>query len=269
MNNPISSWLRKGAIPLALVCLAGPALASRTVTGSDSGGGGPNAVAISDRIDCNINDSIWGRADACSGVFSGPNLGAESALVQALVEAYDGSQPAQAWSGSYNTPIGSQTLGTNTTPALFAAYGGGAIAKIDFAQDFVGSFVVVLSGTWAPVTLTVNSSPVNWSAYYLFDDVEMFDTVLNLDGTRINQIMEFRLYGDEATDPVTGVRIGRYVMRGMDINQVSIYAFDVTRTASVPEPSSLLLSGLALGALGAAAALARRRRPPTGSTKAL
>jgi len=251
MNNPIVSWLRKGAIPLALVCLAGPALASRTVTGSDSGGGGRNAVASGFLNTCGVGD-FFRPADACGGFF---NYGEDSNAVQALVSAFDLSNPNVAW-GTAATQVDSQ--GSGNTSTLFTTTLSGIVGQVNFQQNLSGSFVVALSGTWVPSIF--NPSASAWSAYYLFDDV-----IANS-----GQLMSFILYGDDlAVDDPNTPQIDAYVMRGLTVDKVSIYQFDTTRTANVPEPSSLLLSGLALGALGAAAARVRRRRLTPGTAKAL
>ena len=249
MNNPISSWLRKGAIPLALVCLAGPALASRTVTSSDSGTGNRYAVASGFLNTCGVSD-FRQPADACSGFF---NYGEDSNAVQALVAGYDLGNLNVAW-GTAPTQVDSQGLGNTST--LFTTTLSGIVGQLNFQRSLSGSFVVVLSGTWVPSIL--NPSVSAWSAYYLFDDV-----IANG-----GQAMSFFLYGDDlAVDDPNTPQIDAHVMNGLAVDKVSIYQYATTATANVPEPSSLLLSGLALGALGAAAARVRRRRLTAGDAQ--
>ena len=249
MNNPISSWLRKGAIPLALVCLAGPALAQRTVTSSNSGTGNRAIVASGFLNTCGVDD-FSGPADACGGFF---NYGEDSNAVQALVAGYDLGNPNVAW-GTAPTQTYSQGMG-NTT-GLFTTTLSGIFGQLNFQQNLTGSFVVALSGTWIPSTTNVSASA--WSAYYLFDNVIASS----------GQDLTFRLYGDDlpVDDPATP-QIDAYVMNGLAVDKVSIYQYATTATANVPEPSSLLLSGLALGALGAAAARVRRRRLTAGDAQ--
>jgi hypothetical protein len=245
MNQPISSWLRRGALSLALVGLAGPSLASRTVTASDSGGPPPTTVANDALKSCGLTD-FSGSADACSGFF---NYGEDSNAVQSLVSGFASSSSNVAWGDSAPQTYSQASTGP-TTNSLFTTAAGNDAGFIFFQRPFAGSFVLVLSGIWDDVSTTATGD--QWSAYYLFDDVVASAALL--------QSMRYTLYGDEiTTTPERDV----YVMRGRTVDRVSIYQY------AVPEPSSLLLSGLALGALGAAAALARRRRSPAGSAPAV
>ncbi len=259
MNNSISSWLRRGAVSLALVCLAGSALASRTVTSSDSGGGGRDAIASGNLNTCGVDD-FWRPADACGGFFS---YGEDSNAVQALVAGYDLNNPNVAW-GTAPTQVDRQISGGASTNSLFTTSVSGIFGEARFQQDLAGSFVVALSGTWG----ATGSPRLAWSAYYLYDDVIVEKYDINNFGKRLT----FSLWGDDLplnAQQTPGGALDAYVMQGLSVDEVSIYQFATTRTANVPEPSSLLLSGLALGALGAAAASVRRRRLCTGTARAL
>lgn len=239
MFNCLSSMARPlSAACVVLVSLLGLALpvhAQRGITSSNTGNDNRNPVASANLNVCG-NDDLTGSADACAGFF---NFGIDNMAINALVAGYEQSRPGTAW--------GNVTQTYNADGALFNLSGAGIFGLINFQQSITGSFVIALTGDWAP---QVQALRQNWSVYFLYDNV------LAEGGEHIN----FAFFGEDAPDDPNTPKREVFTMRDLQVRSATIYQYMPTASGSVPEPSSLGLSGLALAALVGSGAWLRRRR---------
>ena len=254
-NLPLISWtllrfLSRSVSPMALALAALtatvlPAHAQRTVTATGLGNGGFAVTPVDSLHSCTNGDM---GADACAGAFS---YGEDSAAVDSIVSTYRSAHPSNFWgSATVETSI----AGATSTTGLFD-YGGSLFGGLRFQQELRGHFVVVLSGRWA-------STPIGgggylrepFSAYYLFDDV-----VAEAFSFATPNFLRWNLSEGPAPDVVPGV-LDFFGMRGLTVDQVSIYIYAPANVGNVPEPGSLALAGLALAAAAFVAATTTRRR---------
>jgi hypothetical protein len=260
---------------LSSLCVAGalwaqPALAQRAISNSNAGGDPTLDVGVSRLVGCELRNTAarlngvasGGAADACARTTFGETL----AEVQAITSGYNAANPANLYDLQLlNTTADRLTLGSAVSSGgLFRTVPGGGLTgdgglgngqvQMEFLRGAVGNFVMAFSGTYD------DGMPGNaadqWSAYYLFDDVEIKPFGIDNLGTGL---MNYKLYQNRSiVDPRDGsTQNFRDFTTSLVVNQVSIYELArQNRSTSVPEPASW---ALVLGGLACAAGLRRRK----------
>ena len=248
---------------------AGAALAQRAISNTNAGTdptlerrGGTALVG------CDVSNTFarigginaGGSADLCSVTSA-----AESAAAAGNLAAAYGGSSTYTLSLS-NAAVDRASANGISSGVLFsletgtAGVGAGA-AQLAFQRQQAGDFVFAFSGFY-PVLTGLASGRSAWSAYYLFDDVQVEQFALGAPGA-MNGLMNFELFErDSRVDPVTGNTTKyRDYTAGLTVNQVSIYTLVRTPKAnSVPESGSLALAGLGLALMVAARRLRRGAR---------
>lgn len=226
-----------------LIGAALPAHAQRTVTTTGAGGGGFSITAV-DRLHACTGIDMY--SDACTGAFQS---GEDAALVDSIVAQYQTTNPGSQWgTATRETSLGGADNG------LFG-YSGGLTGDIRFQRGFRGSFVVALSGLWASTAIGGGGFlRTPWSAYYLFDDVfaQSF--------TAVGGPFTLKWSLSDGLGPLDST--GRPTLlgaRGLSVDRVSLYIYSAN-ASSVPEPGSVALAILALGAAWGGTRWARIRR---------
>ena len=274
MNSQSSVWLRAFACIglLGMVLATNSALAQRAISNTSSGGDPTRDVAVDRLVNCELGNTSatvggaisGGFADACSRVNqSGETL----AQIQAITAGYNAANPASLYNLQLlNITADRLSLGNSVSSGgLFGIAAGGGLngmgalgndhVEMQFFRGAVGSFVMSFSGTFDD-GLPGNTAD-SWSAYYLFDDVEIRPFGIDSISTGL---MNYRLFQNRSrVDPLTGgTELFRDYTRSLVVNQVSIYALDrQDRTGTVPEPGTW---ALVFAGLSGAAWVRRRRR---------
>lgn len=252
---------------------AGAALAQRAISNTNAG----NDPTLERRggtalVGCEVSNTFTriggltagGSADLCSVMSSGES----AAAAGSLAAAYGGSS-AYTLSLS-NAAVDRASANGISSGGLFSletgtpGVGPGA-AQLAFQRQQAGDFLIAFSGYYPVLTGLANAQSA-WSAYYLFDDVQVEQFVPGATGA-IRGLMNFELFErgsffdfDPNTNTTT-LRPTRDYTAGLVVNQVSIYTLDRTPKAnSVPESGSLALAGLGLVLLMAACRLRRGAR---------
>lgn len=249
---------------LACALAATPVLAQRAISNTSNGNDGTTPRSVAALVDCEVLNTranfgffSGGAADVCSrGAF------AETlAQVEAIAGNYNTAhQAANGYALQLvNTTADRMTLGeVASSGGLFNTVSGHPLGGTDvglrFLRGAVGNFVMAFSGTYD------DGFPGNaldtWSAYYLFDNVEIKPYGIDSNETGL---MNYRLFDDVGRlNPFTGnTEFTRDSTISLRVNQVSVYQLDRVPAASVPETGSLWLVGAGLAALAAV----RRRKP--------
>ena len=262
---------------LGLTLAANPALAQRAISNTSSGNDPTLDVAVSRLVNCELGNTnaringftSGGAADACSRV---SQFGETLAQVQAITAGYNAANGSRPYSLQLvNTTADRLSLGnTVSSGGLFGIVAGGGLTgtgglgndhvEMQFLRGAVGSFVMAFSGTFDDGVRGSALDP--WSAYYLFDDVQIRPFGSDMLGTGL---MNYKLYESRSrVNPLTGgTESFRDFTRSLVVNQVSIYGLvRQDQTGVVSEPGTWALVGAGL----AGAAWVRRRR---GLTPAL
>ena len=261
-----SRWLL-GSLCLASALWAQPALAQRAISNSNIGGDPTLDVGVSRLVGCELANtaarlggvSSGGAADVCSRSTFGETL----AQVEALTAGYNAANTGSLYDLQLlNTTADRLTLAsTVSSGGLFRTAPGGGLGegqvRMQFLRGAVGNFVMAFSGTYDDGVVGLAAD--QWSAYYLFDDVEIKPFGIDTLGTGL---MNYKLYQNRSiVDPRDGsTQNFRDFTTSLVVNQVSIYQLDrVERSTSVPEPATwaLVAAGLAC-----AAGLRRRKARP-------
>lgn len=267
LNAP---WLRHmaGAALLGVALLASPAWAQRGISSTSSGNDPTLDVAVGRLVNCELRNTSarvngatsGGAADAC---FRDGLSGETLAQVQAITSAYNTSNPAWPYELQLlNTLADRLTLGnTVSSGGLFGIVAGGGLTgtgglgndhvEMQFLRGAVGSYVMAFSGAYDN---GVPGNPLDlWSAYYLFDNVEIKRFGIDAIGSGL---MNYKLFENRSRlDPFTGgTDFFRDYTSSLVVNQVSVYELD--RVSVVPEPGTWALVLVALASL----VTTRRRR---------
>lgn len=265
-----SARLLLGSLCVAGAMWAQPALAQRAISNSNIGGDPTLDVGVSRLVLCELSNTkarlngvaSGGAADACTRTTFGETL----AQVQAITSGYNAANTGSLYDLQLlNTTADRLTLGSAvSTSGLFRTVPGGGLTgdgglgngqvQMEFLRGAVGNFVMAFSGTYDDGV--PGNAADQWSAYYLFDDVEIKPFGIDNLGTGL---MNYRLFQNRSRiDPFTGLTENfRDFTSSLVVNQVSIYELArQDRSISVPEPASwaLVAAGLAF-----AAGLRRRR----------
>lgn len=255
---------------LACIVLAGsalyasPALAQRGISSTSSGNDPTLDVAVTRLVNCellNTDARINGRtsggaANACSRV---SQFGETLSQVQAITTSYNAANPANLNDLLLlNTTADRLAVGDIVssgglfTTVMGGGLGGGEVG-MRFLRGATGSFVMAFSGIYDD-GVPGNAADL-WSAYYLFDDVQI--QPYGIDNIE-SGLMNYRLFEKRSQfDPFTGLfRNFRDFTRSLVVNQVSIYQLaSQQRVGVIPEPGTWALIGA-----GLFAAVATRRR---------
>jgi hypothetical protein len=256
---------------------ASSAMAQRGISQTSSGNDPTLEIAVNRLVGCDIGNTnaringntSGGAADACSRV---SQFGETLAQVQAIAASYNAANPSSPYALQLvNTAADRLSQGsTISSGGLFGIVAGGGLLgngglgnghlEMQFNRGAVGSFVMAFSGTYND-GIPGNAAD-QWSAYYLFDDVEIRPFGFDNLGTGL---MNYRLFDYRFQFvPSTGLfqRFRDYTS-SLVVNQVSIYQLDrETRPGTVPEPGTW---ALVLAALTGAAVMRRRRRFALGA----
>jgi PEP-CTERM motif len=255
-------WLL-GSLCMAGALWAQPALAQRAISNTNIGGDPTLDVGVSRLVGCELRNtaarldgiSSGGAADVCTRTTFGETL----AQVEAIAAGYNAANVGSLYDLQLvNTTADRLTLGsTVSTGGLFrtvssSGLGSGEV-RMAFLRGAVGNFVMAFSGTYDDGVPSLAAD--QWSAYYLFDDVEIKPFGIDLLGTGL---MNYKLFQDRSSiNPFTGLTENfRDFTTSLVVNQVSIYQLDrVERSTHVPEPATW-----ALVAAGLVCATGLRRR---------
>ncbi len=272
-----AAFLRRFAcsfLVLGAIC-ADPAMAQRFISNSDSGNDPTQDVAVSRLVSCQLGNTnaringtrSGGDADLCSRVNqSGETL----AHAQTLISTYNAANPSKPYTLQLvNTVPDRLSLGnTVSSGGLFGTVTGGGLTgngglgndhvEMQFRQGAVGSFVMAFSGTYDDGLPGNTLDP--WSAYYLFDDVEIRPFGIDNIGTGL---MNYKLYQNRSrVNPLTGgTDLFRDYTSSLVVNQASIYRVDQIMAVPVPAPGTGALMALGLAGVVAACRRQRRRHP--------
>lgn len=256
-----------GSLCLAAALWAQPALAQRAISNTNAGNDPTREVGVSRLVGCELFNTYagigttisGGKADTCARTTFGETL----AQVEAIAAGYNAANPGSLYDLQLiNTTADRLTLGDAVSSGgLFRTAPGGGLGngqvQMEFLRGAVGNFVMAFSGFYDDGVIGLAAD--QWSAYYLFDDVEIKPFGIDNLGTGL---MNYKLYQDRSrVNPLTGLTENfRDFTTSLVVNQVSIYQLDrVDRSTSVPEPATwaLVAAGLAC-----AAGLRRRKARP-------
>ena len=239
---------------------AGVALAQRAISNTNAGNDptlerrGGTALVGGDVS--NTFTRIGGlTAGGSADVFAVTSSVESDAAARSLAAAYGGSSTYTLSLSTNAIPDRATGNGVSSGGLFSLVTGlgdGQGAAQLAFQRQQAGDFVFAFSGVYFPNGPQALSSA--WSAYYLFDDVQVEKYDLSATGA-ITGVMNFELFErDSRTDPTTGDTTNyRDYAAGLVVNQVSIYTLD---RQAVPEPGSLAIVGLGLALMVAA----RQRR---------
>ena len=268
MKISTAAWLRAFACTVLFggALCASPAMAQRGISTTSSGADPTLPVSVSRLVDCELRNTAatiggatsGGSADVCSRV---SQFGETLAQVQDITSGYNAANPANLYSLQLLniTPDRLRFGDTVSSGGLFdtvdgAGLGGGQVG-MRFLRGSIGSFVMAFSGTYDD-GLPGNAQDL-WSAYYLFDDVEIKRFGVDNMGTGL---MNYQLFENRSRiDPFTGLpEYFRDSTISLIVNQVSVYQLDrQPQRNNVPEPGTAALVGVGMAAW--VAARGRRR----------
>jgi PEP-CTERM motif len=265
-------WLL-GGLCLAGALWAQPALAQRAISNSNIGGDPTLDVGVSRLVGCEVWNTAarlngiasGGAADACARTTFGETL----SQVETIAAGYNAANPGSLYDLQLlNTTADRLRLGdTVSSGGLFRTVPGGGLTgdgglgngqvQMEFLRGAVGNFVMAFSGFYDDGVIGLAAD--QWSAYYLFDNVQIAPFGIDTLGSGL---MNYKLFQYRSrVNPSTGLTENfRDSTTSLVVNQVSIFQLDrVDRSTSVPEPATwaLVAAGLAC-----AAGLRRRKARP-------
>lgn len=246
---------------------ASTAMAQRGISSTSSGNDPTQEIAVNRLVNCELRNTdaringivSGGAANACSG---GSPFGETLAQVQAITTGYNAANPGNLNDLLLlNTTADRLSLGdVVSSGGLFTTVAGGGLGGghvgMRFLRGATGSFVMAFSGFYDDGI--VGLAQDQWSAYYLFDDVQI--RAYGSDNLE-SGLMNYRLFQNRSQfEPSTGsFNNFRDFTRSLVVSQVSIYELaSQQRVGAVPEPGTWAL--VAAGLVAAVGACSRRRR---------